>query len=120
MGFFGFLKRKRAEPAQPDRVTFDDEAVTRFQPDGTTQTVRWDDLVDVAIVTSGGGPWEDDVVWMLAAREGVEGCTIPGQAAGTEQLLERLQQLPGFDNEAVIRAMGSTEFAFFPCWRREA
>lgn len=99
-------------------MTFDEDAVTRWKPDGAVQRVRWDDLVAVAVVTSGGGPWEDDVLWMLTAREGVEGCTVPGQAAGTEQLLERLQRLPGFDDEAVIRAMGSTEFAFFPCWSR--
>ena len=34
------------------------------------------------------------------------------------ELLSRLQQLPGFDNEAVIKAMGSTNNAKFLCWKR--
>ncbi|HEU4451830.1 MAG TPA: hypothetical protein VFR81_02185 [Longimicrobium sp.] len=118
MGLFDFLKRQPAEPAGPDRVTFDDEGVTRWKPDGTTQTVRWDDLVEVTVATSDAGPWQDDVLWILAARDGVEGCMVPSEAEGMDLLLGRLQQLPGFDNEAVIRAMGSTDLAFFTCWRR--
>jgi hypothetical protein len=39
---------------------------------------------------------------------------------GSKQLLERLQQRPGFDNEAVIKAMGPTSSAKFVCWKRQA
>ena len=34
------------------------------------------------------------------------------------ELLLRLQQLPGFDHEAVIRALGSTDNELFPVWNR--
>jgi len=34
---------------------------------------------------------------------------------GADKLLEALQKLPGFDNEAVINAMGSTGNARFVC-----
>jgi len=34
------------------------------------------------------------------------------------ELLVRLQQLPGFNNEAVIKAMGSTTHNKFVCWKR--
>jgi len=118
MDFFDFLRRKPAEPAPPDRVTFDENAVTRSKPDGTTQSVRWDDLREVTIATSNLGPWEDDVLWILTGREGDEWLMVPSEAEGMAPLLDRLQQLPGFDNEAVIRAMGSTDLAFFPCWSR--
>lgn len=116
MGLFDFLKKQ--EPEAPDRVTFDDEAVTRTKPDGTTQHVRWDDLVGVTIATSDTGPWEDDVLWVLSAREGMEGVMVPSETEGMDLLLDRLQKLPGFDNEAVIRAMGSTDLAFFTVWQR--
>jgi hypothetical protein len=33
--------------------------------------------------------------------------------------LGRLQELAGFDNEAVIRSMGSVENARFVAWRRQ-
>jgi hypothetical protein len=35
-----------------------------------------------------------------------------------KELLVRLQQLPGFDNGVVIKAMGSTGDARFVCWKR--
>jgi hypothetical protein len=56
------------------------------------------------------------VYWLLRGKTG--GCAVGSEAEGMDGLLERLQQLPGFDNEAVIRAMGSTENATFVCWRR--
>jgi hypothetical protein len=33
-------------------------------------------------------------------------------------MLEKIQQLPGFDNEAVIKAMTSTTNNRFICWQR--
>jgi hypothetical protein len=57
------------------------------------------------------------VFFVLAGRGG-SGCIIPQSAPESTPLLERLQRLPGFDNEAFIRAMSSTEDATFVCWRR--
>ena len=39
---------------------------------------------------------------------------------GMKELLTRLQQLPGFDNGAVIKAMGSTKNDKFLCWKRSS
>jgi hypothetical protein len=101
---------------EPERVSFDDAAVTRWMPGGRTEHVRWDELEEVGIVTTDEGPWAEDVYWMLRAASG--GCAVGSETVGMDALLERLQQLPGFNNEAVIRAMGSTENATFVCWRR--
>ncbi len=115
MGFLGklFSRRPKAKP----HVTFDAERVTRFAPDGKTETVRWSDLQEVGILTTGDGPMGDDVFWMLLGTEGA-GCAIPSETEGMQELLPRLQQLEGFDNEAVIEAMGSTSNARFVCWKR--
>jgi hypothetical protein len=43
---------------------------------------------------------------------------IPQAAPGASQLLERLQQLPGFNNQAVIDSMGCTDNKQFLCWER--
>jgi hypothetical protein len=39
-------------------------------------------------------------------------------ATGEKAMLERLQRLPGFDNDALIQAMMSVEDAEFICWTR--
>ncbi len=122
----GLFSRWRPDPTEPDRaaesggaaVAFDDERVTRTLPDGRTESVRWDELVAVAIETSDAGPFGDDVAWILAGT--AAGCLIPSETPGMDALLIRLQQLPGFDNEAVIAAMGCTTNATFPCWRRRS
>jgi len=85
-------------------------------PGGKAEKVRWDDLREVAIVTTDGGPWRDDVLWVLEGDDG--GCVVGSEAEGAAGLLPRLQQLPGFDNKAVIAAMGSADNARFVCWKR--
>jgi tellurite resistance protein len=57
------------------------------------------------------------VFWVLVADG--SGCVVPSEAEGTDQLLKRLQELPGFDNQAVIQAMASTDNREFLCWKRQ-
>ena len=58
----------------------------------------------------------DDVFWILhtdaAAHRVAQGA--PGEAG----LFARLQALPGFDHDAVIAAMGSTDNHSWVCWER--
>jgi hypothetical protein len=100
-----------------DRVTFDNEKVVRTQANGRVETVRWDDLQQVTIMTTSDGPIADDVFFMLHGKD-QSGCAVPQSADGADALLQRLQQLPGFNNEAVIEAMSSTANATFVCWKR--
>jgi hypothetical protein len=79
--------------------------------------VAWDDLLEVAILTTADGPFTEDVFFVLVGRGGT-GCVVPQGAPEGSQLQERLQRLPGFDNKAVIRAMSSADDATFVCWRR--
>lgn len=100
-----------------DRVHFDDATITSTLANGgETETVRWDDLQEVGIVTTDEGPAAEDVFWLLLGANGR--CAVPSGADGMKELLARLQKLPGFDNESVIKAMGSTENAKFVCWKR--
>ena len=99
-----------------DRVTFDDDKVVRTLPDGRVETVRWDDLQQIAIMTTGEGPIADDVFFMLHGKQ--SGCAVPQSADGADALLARLQQLPGFNNAAVVEAMSATTDATFVCWKR--
>lgn len=98
----------------PSSVAFDDEKIVRTMTNGETEVVRWDELLSVEIFTTDGGPWSEDVFWILKGRTG--GCAVPQGAQGSGELLKRLQDLPGFRNEVFIEAMGSTSNATFVCW----
>jgi hypothetical protein len=97
-------------------VEVSDAGVSCSRPDQKVESVAWDDLQCVEIVNTDEGPFFPDVFWVLHGSE--SGCVIPQGATGEEQLLERLQKLPGFDNEALIKAMSVTTNKRSLCWRR--
>jgi hypothetical protein len=99
-------------------IQVDDIGVRRELADGHVESVTWDDLIEVSIVTTSDGPFAEDVFFVLEGGNGT-GCAVPQSAAESSVLLERLQRLPGFDNQAVIRAMTSTDDNKFVCWRRQ-
>jgi hypothetical protein len=117
MSIFNFFRR--SNPKAKDCVTFTDDAVRRVRADGVVETIRWDEVHEVGILTTDEGPWQEDVFFLLIAADGMSGCCVPQSSDGCDQLLRRLQQLPNFDNEAVIKAMGSSCNAKFVCWKRQ-
>ena len=84
--------------------------------DQPVESVTWADLAAVDLRTTGSGPFAEDVFWLLSSQAG-GGVAVP-QGHMPEGLLERLQRLPGFDNSALIEAMGSTSDQLFHCWAR--
>jgi hypothetical protein len=103
-------------PSKPF-VSFDDIAVTWHRPDNTVEEVTWDELTAMEIVTTDEGPFVCDVFFLLHGDQ--RGCAIPQDAEGAEELLKRLQKLPGFNNQAVIDAMCCTSNARIPVWQRD-
>ena len=101
-----------------DDVTFDDSSVRRVTPEGGVVEVRWDDLAEVRVETIAGGPFVEDMYWKIVDASGVE-VTVTGESM-TDDLLARLQALPGFDHEEMIVAMGSTQEARFVLWRERS
>lgn len=98
------------------RVEFDDQAVRCHHPDGVVQSVTWEQLAEVVVVTTDQGPFQDDVFWILHGPAG--DCVVPSEAEGADELVQRLQGLPGMDHGQVIAAMGSAANQRFVCWRR--
>lgn len=98
-------------------VSLDETGVTCRHPSGKVEAITWEGLRIVILATTDDGPFSPDVFWMLGDSE--IRCTIPQGATGESALLSRFQSLPGFNNEAVIAAMGSTEPAEFVCWKRD-
>lgn len=112
-------KLLRLENPAPPRVILSDNVI-HFSADGTTPVgMAIGDLAAVVIETNDSGPWGDDVVWHLLGRAAGITLSIPQSAENFSPLLERLQSLPGFDNEAVIEAMGSTALNAFLCWEED-
>ena len=113
--------RSVPRPLHPESqfiVTLSDTMATCRRPDGTEESIRWADLQKVEVYTTSDGPFLPDVFWVLHDTQG--SCTIPQGASGEKQLADLLLALPGFDHEAFIQAMSSTQEAVFTCWTRPA
>lgn len=97
---FGLFK---SEPPPSYEVTFDDQGVRTMLNGKAHESVSWDDLMAAGIRI------ENDYLpipyWVLFGQKG--GCLYPSDAIGNEAILAELQRrLSGFNNEAVIEAMG--------------
>lgn len=107
------LRRRRPAPLT---VTVDDRGVTRRTADGREERVAWGDLVQVSIVTTEDGPFDDDLFFLLQDDDG-SGCAVGNAEAEATGLVARLQRLPRFDNEALIQASACAIEAHFVCWQ---
>jgi hypothetical protein len=98
-------------------IHVDASGVRRQLGNGTVEQIAWDDLLEVAVVTTSDGPFAEDVFFVLEGTNGTS-CVVPQSVPESARLLEVLQRLPGFDNDTFIRAMTSTGDERFICWRR--
>jgi hypothetical protein len=107
-----------AKGGEPPKVivSFDDRGWTARRADGVKEFAAWDELESVEIRTTDDGPYLEDVFLVLRTEAGAS--VLPQGFDPFDALFERLQQLPGFDNSAVITAMGCADNAIFPCWNR--
>jgi hypothetical protein len=114
--FTGSPARPKHElhPEATYRVEWDAEEISCTWPSGERRSVAWRHLRSVRIRTTDAGPFTADVFWVLEGGDSF--CVVPQGARGEDRLLARLQELPGFDSEAVIAAMSSTDNAEFTCW----
>jgi hypothetical protein len=80
------------------------------------ESVDWARLTRVAVHTSDEGPFQEDFYWLLVQEDG-KGAAVPQTWEGSARLLEALQKLPGFDNQAFVSACTSVQPALFECWK---
>ncbi len=98
-------------------VGFDADAITVVAPNGETQSVLWKDLTRVGIRTTDDGPAQPDVFWGFHTGAEKAALVFPGGSTGEQEILAAMEsRLPGFDDEQVIKAMGSTSNAYFLLW----
>jgi hypothetical protein len=120
MGFFDFFRKNekatKLDPESRVMVGFNDEKIWCTCPGAPDQAMLWTELIVVAIETTDEGPFAPDVFWVLGAKD--KTVIYPGGATGDQEMLKRLQLLPGFNNEAVIAAAGCTDNNVFVCWEK--
>jgi hypothetical protein len=115
----GVVYRRRTKRlVRSSRVTYDESRIEHRRPDGATESVAWSALSGVELFTTAEGPWSEDVFLALLGAESKAVCIIPQASEGFHLLVKRLVTLPGFDNQELIAAMGSTGNARFVYWRR--
>lgn len=101
----------------PVSVTFSEDDITVTPAGGTPARIAWAEITSVTILTTDKGPAETDLAWLISPRDRHRSILVPMGADGEHELLHAMQErLAGFDNVAVIEAMGTTTNASFPVW----
>ena len=111
-----FKTKKTRWPEEDYVITLTDESIEVAHPNGTKETVRWDDLQTVQIVTTDQGPLPD--VWFVLCGKKNQ-CRFPQDAPKSKEAYERLARLEGFDYETFIQAMCVAENAQHLVWQRQ-
>jgi len=118
--FYGAVTRsvyaQRMREKGPGIVSVLEGRISYLGPLGGAVMAR-DALVSVDIVTNANGFRSADLHWVLT-DESQHKVAIPGTATDADKLLDALGALPGFDHEAIVRAMKSEGNDRFPVWRR--
>jgi hypothetical protein len=96
-----------------------DDELSIQAPDGVATRIAVRELREIVVETNDSGPGGADVWWRLFAAEGRAAGTYPGGATGEAAALQTFQTLPGFDNAALIEAMGSTSNRRFVVYRAQ-
>lgn len=98
-------------------VEVDERLITYFAPGDAGGSISLDDLAEIRIETTPGGPLREDLFWHLTSVEGGR-LVIPGNAENLSLLYELLPSLPGVDWDAMTRANKSAKAAEFRVWSR--
>jgi hypothetical protein len=91
--------------------------IRRSGENGLRESVAWTDLTEVAVLTTAGGSFTEDVFLVLRGL-GNDGVVVPHTMAVESGVLTELQaRLPDFDNAAFVDALNCTRDDVFVVWR---
>src|SRR5262245_6705315 len=99
-------------------VSFDDQAISLANPDGSTERARWDELERISIQP------DDDpyLIWtgpfLVVLHVGDRRLLIPALTAGLSAFLGRLLELPGIDQKKVEALLAGEERSPCVLWTR--
>jgi len=111
-------RRRRLRPESRYAVVLSAEGLISRHPQRPDEVVRWDQVTQISVVTTRRISAPPHLFLLLHERSGI-GATVPVGAPGSEVLLARLSDLPGFDLAAVVAARHHDGDDVFPCWQGE-
>ena len=120
--FFSLFRRPREAPAPRPSVSdlhvrSDEKQISVADNAGSVSTMAWADVGNVAVLTTDGGPTDNDLFWILNDKDHRQSLIVPLGADGEHELLQAMQaRLAGFDDMAVVEAMSSTSNGVFQIW----
>lgn len=108
--------RAMSLPQASVAVRFDEKEVWTTEQGRMREACAWNELERIIVTTTDAGPLSCDVFYVLFG--GGRGVVVPAECDGVKAFTDHLLALPGFDHEAFIKAMGSTDNANFLVWQR--
>ena len=111
-------QRRRAAAAATVDLQVDRDSVSRTLADGRREEVRWDELVEVEVLTTAVGVHKDDGVVFVLSGEGERGCLVPSRLAVEHGVIEQLHALPGLNGRRLVAAMEQPPPSRTTCWSR--
>jgi hypothetical protein len=123
-GIFSLFSRRfrydpnSKEPDEPIVTVTEEEIICSYPTQRKVETVRWDNLVKIEVLTTGDGPALCDVYIVLRDADG-KGVVIPQECEESKVIVDRILKFPDFDYEKFITAMGSAENRRFVVWEKE-
>jgi hypothetical protein len=102
-------------------VTVDDIGITDWHSNQPVFSIRWSEIETVSVEVDPfvSGPRSCEPFWMIAGEGKCLRVPLTGKA-GLDVLKERLIELPGFDQQALHRALDAEAMSRggeFLCWR---
>ena len=98
------------------RFSFDGHLITADGPFARRTSVRLEDIREIGIETTDGGPFVEDVFWLI--NRDTDGLRIPSDSPVFKSLMDVFGSFDGFDWEPFTAAMACTDRRYFPCWTR--
>lgn len=114
-----FRKSKKESKFHPESkwiVSVNNGIMYLTDPNGNELEIAISEVDKVIIETNDQGPFYPGVWWKIISKEKM--LTFPQGAIGEDELLNKFQNLPDFDNEKVIEAMSCTTNNEFTCWTK--
>jgi hypothetical protein len=113
-------RRSREANATTVALDVDGVGVTRRLADGREESVRWDELHEVEVITTKVGVHKQDGVILVLGAGDERGCLVPSGLAAEHGVVERVAGLPGFDVHALSVAMERPPPSRTTVWTRAA
>ena len=108
MALFGWFRKKsdRLYPEALWTVATDANGIRATDQTGSIKSI------------SHAEPWGADFWWLLFGPDGQLACAFPQGATGEKEAMNYLMALPGFKNDELGKAIGTTDNAMFLVWKR--